>query len=143
MELNLVVGTSNSQSNSYLDPQCCARVSSAVLSEPLPPPVGPGAADGGPLLYADPARSHREALATWTNILRRVRKRTSLCCETRATYDQHFFSFRRIHEVTATCNRRRCYKGCRLMLLGGGRCTAGGCMCYHAYFDHEGTPISR
>ena len=29
------------------------------------------------------------------------------------------------------------------MLLGGGRCTAGGCMCYHAYFDHEGSPISR
>jgi len=49
----------------------------------------------------------------------------------------------RIHEVTATCNRRRCYKGCRLMLLGGGRCTAGGCMCYHAYFDQEGSPISR
>ena len=29
------------------------------------------------------------------------------------------------------------------MLLGGGRCTAGGCMCYHAYFDQEGSPISR
>jgi len=49
----------------------------------------------------------------------------------------------RIHEVKATCSRKSCYKSCRLMLLGGGRCTDAGCMCYHAYFDHEGTPISR
>ena len=46
-------------------------------------------------------------------------------------------------EVEASCERKNCYKSCRLMLLGGGRCTSAGCMCYHAFFDAEGKPTSQ
>ena len=30
-----------------------------------------------------------------------------------------------------------------MKLLGGGRCTKGGCMCYAGFFDHDGSPMSR
>ncbi len=46
-----------------------------------------------------------------------------------------------IQEVIATCDRQYCYRSCRLGLLGGGRCTKAGCMCYHSYFDHDGKPL--
>ena len=47
---------------------------------------------------------------------------------------------RPIQEVTANCDRRFCYFNCRLMLLGGGRCTKGGCMCYVTALDYMGVP---
>lgn len=46
-----------------------------------------------------------------------------------------------IQEVIASCDREYCYRSCRLSLLGGGRCTRAGCMCYHSYFDHDGQPL--
>ena len=45
-----------------------------------------------------------------------------------------------IQEVVATCDRSQCYKSCRLLLVGGGRCTKGGCMCYHSFFNYDGNP---
>lgn len=47
-----------------------------------------------------------------------------------------------IQEVVATCDRKYCYKSCRLMLVGSGRCTKAGCMCYHAFFNYDGSPAN-
>ena len=47
-----------------------------------------------------------------------------------------------IQEVIARCDKDYCYRSCRLALLGGGRCTKAGCMCYHSYFDHDGKPLA-
>ncbi|XP_059091142.1 uncharacterized protein LOC131886761 isoform X2 [Tigriopus californicus] len=45
--------------------------------------------------------------------------------------------------VVASCERRYCYMSCRLRLLGGGRCTPGGCMCYFNHLDYNGAPGKR
>ena len=45
-----------------------------------------------------------------------------------------------IPNVVATCRPERCYYSCRLKLLGGGRCTVGGCMCYVGFFNADGSP---
>ncbi len=45
--------------------------------------------------------------------------------------------------MTAQCDKQYCYKSCRLQLLGGGRCTKAGCMCYHVALDFEGRPVGR
>ena len=45
-----------------------------------------------------------------------------------------------IPNVVATCRPERCYYSCRLKLLGGGRCTIGGCMCYVGFFNADGSP---
>ena len=49
----------------------------------------------------------------------------------------------RIQEVVANCDKLYCYKACRLLLIGGGRCTKAGCLCYHAIFDVHGAPLNR
>eukprot|EP00095_Tigriopus_kingsejongensis_P003299 snap_masked-scaffold355_size198070-processed-gene-0.14 protein:Tk03299 transcript:snap_masked-scaffold355_size198070-processed-gene-0.14-mRNA-1 annotation:"MULTISPECIES: hypothetical protein" len=46
-----------------------------------------------------------------------------------------------ITQILATCERRDCYISCRLNLLGGGRCTSGGCMCYFNYLNYDGAPM--
>jgi len=46
-----------------------------------------------------------------------------------------------VQDVKASCEREYCYKSCRLALLGGGRCTPAGCLCYHSYFDADGRPL--
>ena len=45
-----------------------------------------------------------------------------------------------IPNVVATCRPERCYYTCRLKLLGGGRCTRGGCMCYVGFYNADGSP---
>ena len=50
---------------------------------------------------------------------------------------------RTFEEILPSCERRQCYVNCRLKLLGGGRCSKGGCVCYAAFFDHTGAPTSR
>jgi len=48
-----------------------------------------------------------------------------------------------IPQVRPNCQARRCYYFCRLKLLGGGRCTGGGCMCYAGFFAYDGSPLTR
>ena len=47
-----------------------------------------------------------------------------------------------VQEVVSRCEPTKCYVGCRKSLLGGGRCTRGGCLCYAAFFNHDGAPTS-
>ena len=47
-----------------------------------------------------------------------------------------------IPEVNVRCAPKNCYKICRLKLMGGGRCTKAGCMCYAGFFDYDGSPIN-
>jgi len=47
-----------------------------------------------------------------------------------------------VHVNKQQCEPTRCYVGCRKGLLGGGRCTRAGCLCYAAYFNDDGSPIS-
>ena len=59
-----------------------------------------------------------------------------------------FFTFQYIDpstipQVRPNCQARRCYYFCRLKLLGGGRCTGGGCMCYAGFFAYDGSPLTR
>ena len=47
-----------------------------------------------------------------------------------------------VPEVNVRCEPKNCYKICRLKLMGGGRCTKAGCLCYAGFFDYDGSPIN-
>ena len=55
----------------------------------------------------------------------------------------------RVIKMNTTCDQYCCYRSCRLDMVGGGRCTSGGCVCYESFFierqmNHEifGAPAS-
>lgn len=50
---------------------------------------------------------------------------------------------RNLINVEAKCERQYCYMSCRMRLLGGGRCTPGGCMCYFNHLTYNGAPARR
>ena len=39
-----------------------------------------------------------------------------------------------IRKMDITCDAYCCYRKCRLDMVGGGRCTAAGCLCYESFF---------
>ena len=52
-------------------------------------------------------------------------------------------------EPIEKCDRFCCYRQCRIDMIGGGRCTASGCVCYESFFIENqdnnmtfGSPVS-
>ena len=48
-----------------------------------------------------------------------------------------------VQEIVTQCEPKSCYVGCRMSLVGGGRCTRGGCLCYAAFFNADGSPTAQ
>ena len=51
--------------------------------------------------------------------------------------------FQFVPSVRTACKPKMCYFKCRIKLLGGGRCTDGGCMCYVGFFNYDGSPVAN
>ena len=52
-------------------------------------------------------------------------------------------------EPIKSCDRFCCYRKCRMSMIGGGRCTSSGCICYESFFIENqennmtfGAPVS-
>ena len=42
-----------------------------------------------------------------------------------------------VGEMSQSCDRYCCYRKCRLDMVGGGRCTPAGCLCYESFFVED------